>query len=335
MKKSLVAILLMISMLTVAALSGCASTTPAATPAPAASEAPAPAPSAAVPAEATPEAPVDAPAAANVVYDAAYDYFNSFPSDSNVIKPDALFALMDAEEDMLILDIRRAEDYAAGHLKGAVNLSFFTTAISDSLEKLPDDKPIMVYCYTGQTASQTTALLNIAGKMAKNIQSGFNNGISKVEGFEAYLETEENLLPDEGYPVDAEIKAALGAYYADKMAMDGTPFANFNLAPDTVKTIVDEQNDEYYILSIRRADDYAAGHVAGAANIPYGQGMQEALVTLPTDKKIVVYCYSGQTSSQTTAVLRLLGYDAYSMSGGMGSEGGSGWLGAGYEVVTD
>jgi rhodanese-related sulfurtransferase len=56
---------------------------------------------------------------------------------------------------------------------------------------------------------------------------------------------------------------------------------------------------------------------------------------LPTDKTIIVYCYTGQTASQTTAILRLLGYDAYNLSGGMGKEGGSGWLGAGYPVVTD
>ena len=53
------------------------------------------------------------------------------------------------------------------------------------------------------------------------------------------------------------------------------------------------------------------------------------------DKPVVVYCYTGQTSSQTTAILRLLGYEAYSLSGGMGKEGGAGWLGGGYPVVTE
>jgi rhodanese-related sulfurtransferase len=34
------------------------------------------------------------------------------------------------------------------------------------------------------------------------------------------------------------------------------------------------------------------------------------LKTLPTNKTIVVYCYTGQTSSHLAAYLRLLGYDA-------------------------
>ena len=272
---------------------------------------------------------------ANVVYDAAYAYFANFPSDSNVVRSADLFELMDAGEEMLILDIRRPDDYAENHLIGAVNLSFFDTSISDHIEQLPDDMYIMVYCYTGQTASQVTAILNIAGKMAKNIQSGYNNGISQAEGFEAYLETNVNELDGASYSVDSAILMSIQAYFADKMAQDGSPFANFNVSPDTVNTIVTEENDDYLIVSIRRAEDFAAGHIPTAINISYGQGMEKELAKLPTDKAIVIYCYSGQTSSQTTAVLRLMGFNAYSMSGGMGSAGGSGWLGAGYEVVVD
>ena len=45
--------------------------------------------------------------------------------------------------------------------------------------------------------------------------------------------------------------------------------------------------------------------------------MEELLDTLPTDKPIVVYCWTGQTSAQVTPYLRILGYDAYSMLYGM------------------
>jgi rhodanese-related sulfurtransferase len=260
----------------------------------------------------------------------AYKYFEEFPSDRNVLMADKLFSLIRAGEDMFILDIRRPEDYGKNHLKGAVNLSFFDTSIADNLESIPDDKPVLVYCYTGQTASQVTALLNIAGKMAKTVQFGFNNAITKTEGHEALLEQTGNPLPGASYAVDADVKKVLFTYFKDKMAKGGTPFANFNVTAKTVKAIVDEGNDDYYILSIRRPEDYAKGHIPTAANIAYGQGMEEKLAALPTDRKIVVYCYSGQTSSQTTAILRLMGYDAYSMSGGM-----TAWTEAGYGVQAD
>ena len=99
--------------------------------------------------------------------------------------------------------------------------------------------------------------------------------------------------------------------------------------------LVDAESEDYTILSVRQAEDYAKGHIAGAINIPFAKGMQEQFSQIPTDKPVVVYCYTGQTSSQTTAILRLLGYEAYSLQGGMGKEGGAGWLGGGYPVVTE
>jgi len=37
------------------------------------------------------------------------------------------------------------------------------------------------------------------------------------------------------------------------------------------------------------------------------------LTTLPTDKTVVVYCWTGQTSAFLTAYLRILGYNAKSL----------------------
>ncbi len=57
------------------------------------------------------------------------------------------------------------------------------------MSKLPDDKTIYLYCYSGQTAGQTTALLNVAGFDVKSVRYGFSLGISKVEGYEEVIET--------------------------------------------------------------------------------------------------------------------------------------------------
>jgi rhodanese-related sulfurtransferase len=43
------------------------------------------------------------------------------------------------------------------------------------------------------------------------------------------------------------------------------------------------------------------------------------LTTLPTDKTIVVYCYTGQTSAYVTSYLKTLGYDAKSLVFGANS----------------
>jgi rhodanese-related sulfurtransferase len=70
-----------------------------------------------------------------------------------------------------IVDIRREPDYCSGHIEGSVNIPFSTIADDDSLGKLPQDgSPILIYCYTGHTASQTTSLYNILGFNAYVLQ---------------------------------------------------------------------------------------------------------------------------------------------------------------------
>lgn len=271
-----------------------------------------------------------------VVAEKAMAYFATYDGAKYTIKVPDLFAKIDAGEDMLILDIRQPDAYAEGHLAGAVNVPYGMT-IDEKLANIPDDVQLYIYCYTGQTSSQTTALLNVAGKFATNIQSGYNNGISATEGYEAYITTEAGPeLTTDVYDVDPDVQAAITAYYEDVVAKTGTAFANNNFSPDSLNEVLEAELDDYFIYSVRQAVDFEAGHIQGAVNNPYCAGMEQNFAAqLPTDKKIIVYCYSGQTASQTMAILRLLGYDAYNLSGGMGKEGGSGWLGKDYPVTTD
>lgn len=282
------------------------------------------------------DTPADTPEETNIVEAAALAYFSNFPADKHVISPADFFAKIDAGEEMFIIDIRSGEDYATSHIKGAVNLPFGNESIAQNLEVIPDDVPVYVYCYTGQTASQTVAVLNVAGKPAYNVQSGFVRGISVTPDYENYLSTDTVALPSDTYAVDGDIKAAVANYFATIASYAGTDTASQNIKVETVKEIVDSESEDYVIVSVRKAEDYAKGHIKGAVNIPFGAGMQDALSELPKDKKIIVHCYTGQTASQTVAILRLLGYEAYNMQFGMGSaETESGWLGAGYETVTE
>ncbi len=290
-------------------------------PAPAASEAPAPA---------APEA-----SAPSAVETAANAYFANMPQDVYKISQKDFIEKVKAGEDMFILDIRQADVYGKGHVKGAVNAPW-GTAISDNLSKLPKDKTLMVYCYTGQTAGQAVALLNMAGFDAKSVNLGWDFGISKVEGIADVTETESNEFP-QGTPADipADVKAAVEAYFKGLADVKGTTYANYKISEDDAKALLDAKDDSVIFLSIRSAEDYAKGHIESAMNIPFGKGMEQKFNTLPKDKKIIVYCYTGQTAGQTVAGLKMLGYDAVSLNGGMGMESNApqGWINKGFPVV--
>ncbi len=79
----------------------------------------------------------------------------------------------------------------------------------------------------------------------------------------------------------------------------------------------DETNDPF-IVSVRKPEAYAKGHIAGAYNIFYKDLTSPAnLRALPTDRQIVVYCYTGHTGQVGATLLRLMGYDAVNLKYGM------------------
>ncbi len=278
-------------------------------------------------------APAPAPEV-DVVGDAAKAYFANMQADGYKIPHKDFIDKVKANEDMFIMDIRQAKDYDQGHVKGAVNVPW-GEAIAQNLANLPKDKPVFVYCYTGQTAGQTVALLNVAGFDAKSVTFGWNLGISKVEGVADVTETKTNAVPEGKTQVDPKIQTAITNYFTEMAGLKETTYANYKISEDNAKKALDSTDPNVMFLSIRNAEDYAKGHIAGAINIPFAAGMQESFGQLPTDKKIVTYCYTGQTAGQTVAILRLLGYDAVSMHSGMGtaSTPGAGWANKGFPVV--
>ncbi len=277
---------------------------------------------------------------------------NGFPVVSEVTtKLDALYANMPehifkiAEKEfvdmaiagtpMTILDIRTAEDYAKGHVKGAVNVPW-GPAIAENLASIPTDKPVFLYCYTGQTAGQAVVTLNVAGIEARSVNLGWNFGISKVEGVAAVTVTDASAFEGAGSEISPAVQEQITAYYAGLGTIEDARYKNYKVSEDDLKAMVDAKDDSIYILSVRKAEDYAAGHIEGATNIPFGKEMLPTFKTeLPKDKKIVVYCYTGQTAGQATAALRLMGYDAVSLNGGMGTPGNvpMGWTNKGFPVV--
>ncbi len=252
---------------------------------------------------------------------AANDYFADYPG-SRIISWEDLFAKMDAGEEPFILSIRSADDYNAGHIKGAA-LAAWGPDLAAAVSKLPKDEPVYVYCYSGQTAGQAIALLNMLDIEAISVKSGYNKGAMAVEGYEAYVTTEATELSDAGAEFDSVMLKAVEDYF--NAVLDN---ANFKIGWDDTKAAVDA--GEATVVDIRTAEDFAAGHIVNAVNIPFGANMQESFGDLPSGK-LIVACYSGQTAGQATAVLRMLGYDAVSLHYGMKV----GWIAEGYPVVTD
>lgn len=83
----------------------------------------------------------------------------------------------------------------------------------------------------------------------------------------------------------------------------------------------------YVIVDVRRADEFASGHIPGAINIPNESIGETRPAELPDlDQLIMVYCRSGRRSKQAAGKLAALGYTNIVEFGGINT-----WPG---EVVT-
>jgi rhodanese-related sulfurtransferase len=71
-----------------------------------------------------------------------------------------------------------------------------------------------------------------------------------------------------------------------------------------------------FILDVREPSEFKGGHFEGAINIPLPT-LREKMNELPRDQEILVYCGVGQRSYYAARILRLNGFSARSISGGM------------------
>ena len=69
------------------------------------------------------------------------------------------------------------------------------------------------------------------------------------------------------------------------------------------------QESGYIILDVRRPDEFAAGHIPNAINVPNESIGTDEIPELPNkDQLIMVYCRSGRRSKEASAKLVKLGY---------------------------
>jgi len=88
----------------------------------------------------------------------------------DIIDIDTFKSLL-GRDDIQVVDVRGATEYAAGHVPGAINL--FVGTLADNLEKLDRSKQLVIHCQAGARSAIAQALLAANGfKDVKNFSGG-------------------------------------------------------------------------------------------------------------------------------------------------------------------
>jgi rhodanese-related sulfurtransferase/DNA-binding transcriptional ArsR family regulator len=78
----------------------------------------------------------------------------------------------------------------------------------------------------------------------------------------------------------AEVDRLVESYFGDRTGMDAIGFDELRSRLKAGSVI---------LVDVRPAEEYAAGHIAGAVSIPHDQ-LEDRLRELPKDKEVVAYC---------------------------------------------
>lgn len=97
----------------------------------------------------------------------------SAQSDSIKTVDAAQFAEIIKSDSVVLVDVRTAEEYAAGHIPNAKNVDVLKSDFKDRVETLSKNKEIAVYCRSGKRSLMAANTLAKMGYKVINLRGGW------------------------------------------------------------------------------------------------------------------------------------------------------------------
>jgi len=178
--------------------------------------------------------------------------------------------------DAVCIDTRPWQNYKASHLPGALYLPLGSNFCAAVGSFIEPEMQIFLIADPSQVEDVTRLLVRI----------GLDNIISFVSGdsFNTFA----------------------------KSSFQGMQTLH-EIQPSEVERVIEEQ--KAFILDVRNVDEYAAGHLANAVNIPYTQ-LAKNVSKIPRDTTLVVYCQLGGRSALACGYLQREGFEVFNLAKG-------------------
>ena len=98
----------------------------------------------------------------------------AFESQFEVLDIASYATLLGQNAGAMILDVRTPNEYASGHIPGAVNMDFYAPDFSQRLESLDKTRECFIYCASGNRSGQAMKIMQQAGfRRVVDLKGGF------------------------------------------------------------------------------------------------------------------------------------------------------------------
>lgn len=219
----------------------------------------------------------------------------------------------------VLVDVRTPEEFAEGHIEGAVNVNFKKRTFMSYISHFDKNTPILIYCRSG----------NRSGKGEKIMRGlGFKDVYDLKGGFKGWKNATLPVVTGDN-DANIELQAALKA---NPPKVEALPQLGSIEDVDAVafKALLDK--GEVLLVDVRTEEEFLAGTIEGAINVNWkDRYFPETVVKeVSNDKPVAIFCRSGNRSSRAQAVMQYAGFTkVYNLSTGF-----KGWEAAGFPVKT-
>ena len=248
------------------------------------------------------------------------------PESSHLIEPEALEQRL-GQPDILIVDLRNPDGYAAGHIPGAVNLAYaeLVRAEPPVMGLLPDtDRLSRVLSTLGLTPQHQVIAYDDegggrAGRLLFTLNALGHRGLMLLNGGFRAWSAEQRPLSRE---IPAPQPSGYQAEYRNTDAVADKDYIRSRLGQDDF-ALLDARTPAEYQGQDRRAA--RGGHIPGAVSMNWTDAIDQRnhLRLLPdevlknrlgelgitADKEVVVYCQTHHRSAHTYMMLKHLGFE--------------------------
>lgn len=92
----------------------------------------------------------------------AVDYYlNSIPKGYYTVGNVEELQRLIREDNILLIDVREASEYATGHIGNAINIPL--PKLTQNLDKIPQNQPVVMYCTSGYRSAMAVMSLRLLG----------------------------------------------------------------------------------------------------------------------------------------------------------------------------
>ncbi len=249
------------------------------------------------------------------------EYVAALPDTFNAVRPADLASELDGGAELVLVDVRTADEYSEGFIPGAFNLPL--QELTTHLDLLPDlDAPIVVYCGSGHRSAIAMTALNLLG---------YSNVRSMISGFGAWTNaslptSQETVVVEPG--TAPEFDANVFPLVEGLIAMFQDGYLTVRAADLSVELV----ENPPFLVDVRTEGEWLDGHIEGAVWLTF-RDFISTLDQLPADPAAPIVIYDNPThrSSMALVFLKLLGYEnVRALGGGVGA-----WTNGGFELVTE